>query len=289
MLEPTLGWDKSAELVEETARELGISGNTLTLAQVRRIFESLGMRSDLVGFAARFARTRLEGDRSAGSSAPHGEDRPKSVRPSAPPSGPALGRWIAFTDVVDLFAPALGVDKSTSLVSTAAAELGLVINQLDTHSALAIIDRLAKHDGLVGVVAKFAKAQLILKVTEPVEEPFPRSRPPASESPPTARTGQTIPPVEPDDAVKLEKLDQLAREAGLAWVEWLQEDFAHHKTELPPIFPETHHGARLWLVRSLPRASREALKEVDLDRMVRILFESARRQWEGTASSRTDP
>jgi hypothetical protein len=285
MLEPTLGWDKSAEVVEETARELGISGNTLTLAQVRRIFESLGMRSDLVGFAARFARTRLEGDRSAAPSTPPGEDRPKSVRPSPPPPSPALGRWIAFAEVVDLFAPALGVDKSTSLVSTAASELGLVINQLDTHSALAIIDRLAKHDGLVGVVAKFAKAQLILKVTE---EPSPQNRPPASETPPTARTGQTIPPSESDDAAKMEKLDQLAREAGVTWVEWLQEDFAHRKAELPPIFPETHHGARQWLMRSLPRASRERLNEMDIDRMVRILFESARRQWEGTASSRTD-
>jgi hypothetical protein len=191
--------------------------------------------------------------------------------------------------LVDLFAPALGVDKSVSLVLSTASDLGLVVNQLDTHGALAIIDRLSKSEGLVGVVAKFAKAQLILKVTEHAdEEQLWRNRPPASESPPTARTGQTIPPSEPKER-RLEKLDQLAREAGTAWVEWLHEDFAQRKAEVPQIFPETHHGARVWLMRSLPRASREALKEVDLDRMVRILFESARREWEGTASSRTDP
>jgi hypothetical protein len=286
MLEPTLGWEKSSEVVQEAARELGIAGSTLTLAQILRIFESLGMRSDLVGVAARFARTRLEGNAIPGST----DERSKSVRPSAPPPAPELGRWIALGEIVDLFSPALGVDKSTSLVTTAASELGLVINQLDMHSALAIIDRLTKSEGLVGVVAKFAKAQLILKVTdEAAEKLLARSRPPPNESPPTARTGQTIRPSAQEEANKMGKLDQLAREAGVAWVEWLHEDFDQRKAELPQVFPETHHGARVWLMRSLPRASREALTEVDLDRMVRILFESARREWEGTASSRTDP
>src|SRR5258708_1318045 len=168
MLEPTLGWDKSVEVVEATAKELGLPEGNLTLSQILRIFEALGGRSDLVGVAARFARTRLEGDAGRAASRSPSDDLPKVTTASgSAPSSESPKRWISVTTLVDLFAPALGAEKSTSIVTTAASELGLAVNQLDMHSALAIIDRLAWSEGLVGVVAKFAKAQLILKETEP--------------------------------------------------------------------------------------------------------------------------
>jgi hypothetical protein len=281
MLEPTLGWDKSAEVVETTARELGLPANNLTLSQVLRIFEALGPRPDLVGVAARFARTRLEGDTGRLTNVPRAPEVSKDAPPPSPPAPESPGRWIPVTELVDLLAPSLGVEKSASLVAATGADLGLAVNKLDMHGALAILSRLAKSEGLVGVVAKFAKAQLILKVTEPAAEgdtrPPDSSRVPSTERSPYQR--------QQDDKLGAERLDQLARKAGIAWVEWLHEDFAQHRAELPTAFPETHHGARVWLMRALPRASREALKEQDLDRMVHILFESARREWEGTTSS----
>lgn len=71
-------------------------------------------------------------------------------------------RRLKRSDLVALLAPTLGVEKGTEVIGMAASQLGYKDEDLDRAQALAVMDALAVGEDLVGIVAQFAKARLIL-------------------------------------------------------------------------------------------------------------------------------
>ena len=85
------------------------------------------------------------------------------ARSSAPPDEPA--KQASFrVDLLPLLAPGLGTEKAQAAMEAAAArccvDLSAGLSQL---GALAVLDEVAHVDGIVGVVARFAKARLLLR------------------------------------------------------------------------------------------------------------------------------
>lgn len=152
LLASALGEEKSGDIVIGAARALGFSGKTFTIPETRAIFERLAEAEGLVGVAARLAIRRGDLD----------------VLVATTPSGrhridtPARA---AHVDVAALLAPSLGEDKARDAVESAALRLGVDARKLHRDDALAVLDDLAKEQGIVGVVARFAKERFVLDPT----------------------------------------------------------------------------------------------------------------------------
>ena len=165
LLASALGQHKSAELVMATASALGLTRATLSADDVRAIFDKLASTEGLVGVVARFAVSRGDVDKLlARAERAAGLGSLVSAVPAAGPlrsAAPAPGA--AGFDVVHLLSPALGVEKAREAVEHAAARRGIDAREaLSYDSALTLLDELTKIEGIVGVVARFAKARFLL-------------------------------------------------------------------------------------------------------------------------------
>jgi hypothetical protein len=182
MLAPTLGWEKSTEVVGEAAARLELPSEAMTLAQAIQLLGELGRAAGMVGIAARFARSRLDGPR---------PPPPVSViRPSTPPPSSRSRETRAVTiaesprlptfdappssrkppettvtahEIASLLAVALGAEKALELVLGAARRLGIAPERIDKQHAMALLDQLAGEPGVIGLCARFTKARLILR------------------------------------------------------------------------------------------------------------------------------
>jgi hypothetical protein len=150
LLASALGQEKSDEVVVTAARELGFSGSLYGPDEVRAIFDKLVAAEGLVGVVARFAVTRGDVNRLAAKARPPSERQLPAAMPA-----PAV-------DLLSLLAPALGAEKARDATEAAAAKLGLDARHLSRDEALRLLDLLASTDGIVGVVARFAKARFLL-------------------------------------------------------------------------------------------------------------------------------
>ena len=63
-------------------------------------------------------------------------------------------------DLVALFAPTLGREKSTDVVTCAARALNASAGGWSLEQALAIVNEMARTPGLVGIVSRLARARL---------------------------------------------------------------------------------------------------------------------------------
>ncbi|HEY8074899.1 MAG TPA: hypothetical protein VIF62_12335 [Labilithrix sp.] len=150
LLSSALGQEKSEEVVVSAARELGIpAGNTYSAEEMRAIFQRLVTVEGLVGVVARFAISRGDVDRLA-----------RTARSSTPQR--AAQQSSSTIDLIPLLAPAIGVEKAREAIESGAARLGLDAKSLSQDQALAVLELLAKAEGIVGVVARFAKARFLL-------------------------------------------------------------------------------------------------------------------------------
>ena len=157
LLASALGQDKSDEIVATTVRALGITRATYTGEDVRAIFERLAKSEGLVGVVARFAVSR-------------GDVEKLAVRADAlaPPSHRSVGGPVPETlpptvDIMHLLAPALGTEKARDAIEAAAARRGVDTSKGLSHAvALAVLDEMTTVEGIVGVVARFAKARFLL-------------------------------------------------------------------------------------------------------------------------------
>jgi hypothetical protein len=77
-----------------------------------------------------------------------------------PPARPS--RRLSRTALVDMLAESLGTEKAAQVVADGTAKLGISTPDFDRDQALKILEQLATEPGLVGVVARFAKARVIL-------------------------------------------------------------------------------------------------------------------------------
>lgn len=166
LLASALGQDKSDEVVQATAKSLGILQATYSGENVRAIFDKLVKAEGLVGVVARFAVSRGDVDKLI-AKAPkpvmqaqqigRPEFRVSSGQTSSTPTLPPA------VDIMHLIAPALGTEKARDAIEAAAARRGVdVATGLSYNGALAVLDEMTKVEGIVGVVARFAKARFLL-------------------------------------------------------------------------------------------------------------------------------
>jgi hypothetical protein len=156
LLSSALGEEKSQEVVTSTARSLGYASGFYTPAEVRKIFDVLSHAEGLIGVVARFAHSRGDVDRVVRRN-PAGARRPSVQMETV--------RAATSVDLLPLLAPALGIDKARDATTGAAARLKLDPHALTRDHALLILDELTKNEGIVGVVARFAKARFLLTST----------------------------------------------------------------------------------------------------------------------------
>jgi hypothetical protein len=183
LLAPTLGCEKSAEVVEGAALRLGFSPEALRADQALAMLDELARTPGMVGIAARFARSRLDAQRASlppaaeppsrrypGQRSTMGETPkppPQASTLSPPGTGPVSSRSVVTTistrDVAALLSSAMGMDKALEIVTTTSDRLGLSPDHLDKTQAIALLDQLAGEPGMVGLCARFGKARLILR------------------------------------------------------------------------------------------------------------------------------
>jgi hypothetical protein len=164
LIAPALGREKSRELILASAKSLGHAPDRLNLQQALAILGALGEDPGIVGISARFAKTRLvaPGKKQAPSAA-----QPSSTARSLAPveSAPAsAASQIEPDELAALLAHSIGTEKSKEVVRTALSALGLAGGGLNADQAHAILEAIAKTDGIVGVTARFAKARLLLRL-----------------------------------------------------------------------------------------------------------------------------
>jgi hypothetical protein len=171
LLAPTLGWEKSAEVVGAALARLGLPQGVIAPAEAFSVLDALAQTPGMVGIAARFARTRVDVPRVS-------TTRPRIDRsalpvpdPATPPSSRDVPssrvngtqKTLAAHEIAALFAGAMGKEKGEEVVLGAARRLGLPVTELDKAQALLLLDDLAAEPGIVGLCARFAKARLILR------------------------------------------------------------------------------------------------------------------------------
>ncbi|HTA89365.1 MAG TPA: hypothetical protein VK745_07315 [Polyangiaceae bacterium] len=165
LIVPTLGKEKSHELILSRAKSLGYSADRLNLEQALKILAVIGSESGIVGVAARFAKTRLV--------TPHkkqmqAQSMPRSLAPAveAPVSSvsPSVGGTLESEELVALLAQSLGTEKSREVVHSALSDLRITPGRLTAGQANAVLEITAKIEGIVGVTSRFAKARLILQL-----------------------------------------------------------------------------------------------------------------------------
>ncbi|CAN5924663.1 hypothetical protein BH11MYX4_BH11MYX4_56490 [soil metagenome] len=160
-----LGPSKSDDIVTAAARSLGIPRPKYTSDEVRAIFGVLVRSEGLVGVIARFAMSRGDVDRLVSrtpqriSAEPPLRSLPPALRTAPPPA-----RLVAQNaDLLPLLTPSLGAANAREAVAEAAARCGVDLAPgLSRSGALRVLDELARVDGIVGVVARFAKARFLL-------------------------------------------------------------------------------------------------------------------------------
>jgi len=166
LLTPTLGHEKSDTHVSAAARELGISlGHEVRVEHVLAILDRLGTADGLVGVAARFVRARGELEAMIGAAPASLRPRALSVLPivGVPIAKPAPPARVSLEEIAMYVAPALGDVVARESVSKYAATLGLSGPEVARAEASQILDAMSQAEGMIGVVASFAKARFLLK------------------------------------------------------------------------------------------------------------------------------
>jgi hypothetical protein len=156
LLAAALGQEKSEEVVISTARSLGITPPWFSASEVRTLFATLSKADGLIGVVARFAVSRGDVDTLVARALTQSA-RDSGTREVAKPT-----RAVAV-DLLPLLAPALGTEKARDAVTTTAQRLRFDPQSLSREQALAVLDELAGSEGIVGVVARFAKARFLLE------------------------------------------------------------------------------------------------------------------------------
>jgi hypothetical protein len=156
LLAAALGQEKSDEVVMATARSLGISP-PFAAGEVRMVFATLSKAEGLIGVVARFAVSRGDVEALVEKAMVQSTRNPRVNDPSSEKLR------IAAVDLLPLLAPALGTEKARDAVTTTAQRMRFDPQSLSREQALTVLDELARSEGIIGVVARFAKARYLLE------------------------------------------------------------------------------------------------------------------------------
>ena len=155
LLAPTLGRERAQELVRGALETLNIAGATFSAKDAVRILEVIGRNSGFVGSVSRFVLARFTLNEGPASS-----PRPRSsMSASRGTKDEAIGR----NELAALLAPTLGQEKSDEVILEVLKELALPLETVSLSQGLAVLDRLALSEGLMGVASRFAKAHLLMR------------------------------------------------------------------------------------------------------------------------------
>jgi hypothetical protein len=157
LLAPSLGEEKSEEVILAMSRTLGFSLPVYSPAEARSLFDALSKAEGLIGVVARFAISRGDVDALVEKAMTLSSRNPRV------PDVSSTKMRIAAVDLLPLLAPALGTEKARDAVTHTAQRLRFDSQSLTREQALAVLDDLAQSDGIVGVVALFAKARFLLE------------------------------------------------------------------------------------------------------------------------------
>lgn len=180
-LAPSLGEEKSAEVINGALTKLGFAETVLEPAQVDAVLDLLASERGLVGVAARVAKQRSRVFSDDPNAAIVGESSSSTRRslwprttdpriyesssstlraPSMPPSSPSKVR---VKDLMRMLAASVGDAKGEEVVKATLARLSLTESEVTRDEALEVLEILAKEAGVIGVTARFAKARMLLK------------------------------------------------------------------------------------------------------------------------------
>jgi len=155
LLEVTLGRERAQELVRGALESLFITSPSFSGPDAVRVLELIGQSSGFVGSVSRFALARFTLQ-----DAPASSSRPRtSTSGLRAVRSEAIGR----EDLAALLAPTLGQEKSEEVIVEALRQLGFPLNPISLSQGLAALDQLASTEGIVGVAARFAKANLLMR------------------------------------------------------------------------------------------------------------------------------
>lgn len=150
-----VGREKAAELVDEAGRTSG--AHAADPDEAERILDQLATVRGAVGVSARMMRQRVRG---SGAHRVPEPLRADARGPSTAAEHPNVGR------LVGMLAPAVGAERAAELVGEALTSLGKDRRVLDRAGALAVLESLATRGGLIGTVARFAKARAHFELTD---------------------------------------------------------------------------------------------------------------------------
>lgn len=150
-----MGEERAREVVREaiaaTAPGSGWSDET-----AERVVSHLSAVPGVVGASARLLRAR---------SAPSSPSLARATAPRAESAG-ALGGSDALVRLVSMLGASLGDAKARSLVDEAVARRRIARERFSKDDAITVLEDLAGQPGLVGTVARFAKARVHLEIRD---------------------------------------------------------------------------------------------------------------------------
>jgi hypothetical protein len=161
MLAPTLGWDRSVEVVVGALRRLGLKDEDLRNEERRAILEDLAMEAGIVGVTARYALSRVGG----GSRPDH---KSVSIPPSSIPTPDSsaaqrLAATLPVHELVAQLATMMGTEKSEATVLAGLKRLDLPRERLDREQVGRLLDDLGRQEGLVGITVRFVRPKIVAR------------------------------------------------------------------------------------------------------------------------------
>lgn len=151
-LAPVLGNEQALAMVQAAVRHLGHRSDMLVLDQQRAVLVWLGEQPGVVGAAARHLLRRFDG----GNSRP---PRPSQASVSSHRPGPVVTR----AELTTAFERTVSTERAREMIDKACRARGVVEETMSLEAATRILEDLAGNPGIVGVVARFAKARLALR------------------------------------------------------------------------------------------------------------------------------
>ncbi len=168
LLAPTLGVEKSREVVAAAAKHLGFPDPvTFSLEQAESLLQHLAGIEGIVGVVARFAVNRV------GSLVVADDDEPTDtgivVRPPAyEVSTGSYNRMPTITmgELVELFASSLDAAKATELLRHAAEHVGVGPGPWPRPQVVTLLEHLCTVEGMPGVVARYVQPRVLQKLSK---------------------------------------------------------------------------------------------------------------------------
>lgn len=148
-LAPALGHERADKVVSETLTRLGFPKQGLHSEEAMAVLRLISQAEGVVGVAGRFALTRV------------------GTRTRSAPSKASQLRPMEVKAVIELFVPSVGSAKANEVVSVALKKLGIESATLSSEQVAEVLDLALRAGGIVATVARFARARLWLRASEP--------------------------------------------------------------------------------------------------------------------------